>query len=200
MSARRNLSVLALLFVTACTGAASSDLFEPVTDQEAPTDPSPAAADPESSSGGTSGGSTSSSSSSGGGSSSGTTSSGGATKDAGAPPPPPPKCASESEPNDGFQAADTFTACIEGTLKGRDIDYVSTVAPGATKKISILHNESGGKVAYRVYVNGVPYPSFTEEPPASIPATPNAKYTFQLQPSGQSTTGDRTWKLEVSFQ
>lgn len=203
MAARNSLTALALFFVTACTGAASSDLFDPATEQE-PTDPAPASADPgsSSSSGSSSGGTSSSSSStssSSGGSSSGSTSSGG-TKDAGAPPPPKPSCASESEPNDSFQSADAFTACIQGVLKGRDIDYVSTVAPATTKQISIVHNESGGKVAYRVLVNGVPYPSFTDEPPPSIPATPNATYTFQLQPSGQSTTGDRTWKLEVSFQ
>lgn len=197
MAVRRNLSALALLFATACTGAASSDLFDPVTDQEAPTDPPPASADPGSTSTGSSG-STSSSSSSSSSSGGSTSSSGGTSKDAGTPP-PAPSCASESEPNDSIQAADTFKSCIAGGLKGREVDFVSTVAPATTKQVSIVHTESGGKVAYKVYVNGVPYPSFTDEPPASLPATPNATYTFQIQPTGQST-GDRTWKLEVSFQ
>lgn len=122
----------------------------------------------------------------------------GPSKDAGSPP-PAPACASESEPNDSLQAADTFKSCITGGLKGRDVDFVSTVAPATTKQVAIAHGESGGKVSYRVFVNGVPYPSFTEDPPSSLPATPNATYTFQIQPTGQST-GDRSWKLEVTFQ
>lgn len=195
--ARRILSALSLVVVTACTGAASSDLFDETAEQ-APTDPAPSSADPGSSSSGTSSSSSSSSSSSGGGSSSGTTSSGGPSKDAGSPP-PAPACASESEPNDSLQAADTFKSCITGGLKGRDVDFVSTVAPATTKQVAIAHGESGGKVSYRVFVNGVPYPSFTEDPPSSLPATPNATYTFQIQPTGQST-GDRSWKLEVTFQ
>lgn len=206
MAVPRHLSVLALLLVTACTGAASSELFDPVSDERSPTEPSSPGADPGSSSSGSSSGgatssSSSSSSSSSGGSSSGSTSSGGTQKDAGPPPPPPPPaCQSESEPNDSMQNADVFKSCVTGVIKGRDIDYLSTVAPATAKQIGIVHNETGGKIAYRVFVNGVPYPAFTDEPPASIPAVPNATYVFQLQPSGQSTTGDRTYELEVSFQ
>jgi hypothetical protein len=197
MAAPRRLSFIALALLTACSGAASSDLFDPTSDPAA-SQPPPGEADP----GSPSGGSTSSTSSSG----------APGTKDPGDPPPPdptdptdppdpsdPPACAVESEPNNGFASANAFDGCITGTLKPRDVDYLSTIAPAGVTSIAIKHSETGGTVAYRVFVDGVAYPVFTGEPPDSIPAKPNEKYVFQVQPAGTSTK-DRTYELEVSFQ
>ena len=38
-----------------------------------------------------------------------------------------------------------------------------------------------------------------DTPPDEIPAVPNAKYTFKLEPTG-GTIADRDWHLEVTFQ
>lgn len=110
---------------------------------------------------------------------------------------PTPACAAEGLANDEFKSADVFDSCIAGKLVARDVDFVTTTAPADAKQIFIKHAESGGKVAYRVFVNGFSA-SFTDNPPDSIPAVANAKYTFKVEPSG--TAGDRTWQLEVSFQ
>lgn len=193
MSARSSLFALSLLFATACTGAASSELFDPATEQ-ASTEPGAGAETGNGANGGSGAAEPSSSSSSSGG-----PSGGGGDKDAGAPPPPPPECLDEKEPNDAFNKANTFTSCITGKVKGRDVDYVQIVAPKNAAELAIDHSESGGKVAYRVFVDGVPYPAFTNDAPDALPATPGATYTVQIQPAG-GTAGDRTWKLEVSFQ
>lgn len=111
-------------------------------------------------------------------------------------PTPKPTCIAESLDNDEFKNAEAFTSCISGKLSGRDVDFVSIVAPATAKKISIAHSESGN-VAYRMFVNGMPmlFPTLPEE----MSALGSAKYTFKVEPAGTSTT-DREWKLEVSFE
>jgi hypothetical protein len=114
------------------------------------------------------------------------------------PGPTKPACAAEGLDNDEFKNADEFDACIAGSLIDRDVDYVSTVAPANAKQILIEHTESGGNVAYKVYVNGFSA-SFYDEPPDDLPAIAGAKYTFKVErPYG--ATGDRDWQLKVTFQ
>jgi hypothetical protein len=111
---------------------------------------------------------------------------------------PKPACVAESVDNDEFKSADEFDSCISGKLIGRDVDYVSIVAPANATQVFINHTESGGKVSYKVFVNGFTA-SFTDTPPDEIPAIPNAKYTFKVE-TPYGSTGDRDWKLEVTFQ
>ena len=109
-----------------------------------------------------------------------------------------PVCAVEGLANDEFKTADAFDSCIAGKLIDKDVDYVSTVAPPNAKQILIEHSEKGGKVAYKVFVNGMSA-TFFDTPPADLPAIGGAKYTFKVErPWGSS--GDREWELKVTFQ
>jgi hypothetical protein len=111
---------------------------------------------------------------------------------------PQPVCAVEGLANDEFKTADDFDSCIAGKLIDKDIDYVSTVAPANAKQILIEHSESGGRVAYKVFVNGMSA-TFFDTPPDDLPAIAGAKYTFKVErPFG--STGDRDWQLKVTFQ
>lgn len=113
------------------------------------------------------------------------------------PGPTKPVCAAEGLDNDEFKTADAFDSCIAGELSDRDVDFASIVAPANAKQILIEHTESGGKVAYKVYVNGMSA-SFFDAPPDDLPAIPGAKYTFKVErPYG--STGDREWQLKVTF-
>ena len=115
-----------------------------------------------------------------------------------APGPTKPVCAAEGLDNDESKNADVFGSCIAGQLVDEDIDYVTTTAPAGVKQILIEHTESGGTVAYKVYVNGFSA-SFYDTPPDDLPAIPGAKYTFKAaRPYG--ATGDRDWQLKVTFQ
>ncbi len=126
--------------------------------------------------------------------------SGEADKAAGAAAPPPPaSCTMEVEPNNEAHRATRFAACIDGSLKKSDVDFVEIVAPARTTKVSIAHEESGGKVSYRVYIDGMPLSAFTGDAPDYIPAVASATYRFQIQPSGAGG-GARTYRLDVSFE
>lgn len=186
-----SLGIPLLVAVTACSGAEESDLFGPEPSGGAsaapgsstdPTTPEPADGSGSSSPDGTDEPAPSPSD----------------PGTAPAPGAPKPVCAAESLDNDELRKADEFDACIAGKLIGKEVDYVSTVAPANAKQVFIKHTESGGKVAYRMFVNGFSA-SFTDTVPDEIPAVPNAKYTFKLEPTG-GTIGDRDWQLEVTFQ
>lgn len=111
---------------------------------------------------------------------------------------PQPTCAVEGLANDEFKLADEFDSCIAGKLIDKDVDFVSTVAPANAKQILIEHSEKGGKVAYKVFVNGMSA-TFFDTPPADLPAIGGAKYTFKVERPFAST-GDREWELKVTFQ
>jgi hypothetical protein len=111
---------------------------------------------------------------------------------------PQPVCAVEGLANDEFKTADAFDSCIAGKLIDKDVDYVATVAPANAKQILIEHSETGGRVAYKVFVNGMSA-TFFDTPPDDLPAIPGAKYTFKVErPFG--ATGNRDWQLKVTFQ
>lgn len=193
------LVLLALGAVAACSGAKETELFGPPAQGAAGTTPIGGSSDEDAGSassgehaGGENGGASGGSSSSSG---------GGASKDAGAPPPPPPSgpiCTAEVEPNNEGDRATPFMACVTGTLKKSDVDFVEIFAPANASKVVITHEETGGKVSYRVYINGLPFPSFTGDAPDYIPAVTGATYRFQLQPSG-SGSAMRSYRLSVSF-
>lgn len=187
-----SLGIPLLLAATACSGAEESDLFGP----EANGPQASQADSPE-----TSADSTTPGPASGGGAKGTEPAAAPAPGDPGtAPDPgtPKPVCAAESLDNDELRKADEFDACIAGKLVGKDIDYVAIVAPPNAKQVFIKHTETGGKVAYKMFVNGFSA-SFTDAPPEEIPAIPNARYTFKLEPAG-GTIADREWQLEVTFQ
>jgi hypothetical protein len=114
------------------------------------------------------------------------------------PGPTKPVCAAEGLDNDEFKKADAFDSCIAGKLIDKDVDFVATVAPAGAKQVFIEHSESGGRVAYKVYVNGMSA-TFFDTPPDDLPAIPGATYTFKVEkPYG--ATSDRDWQLKVTFQ
>lgn len=199
MKTRRSLSIVALLFASACSGATSTELFDDVGQESVPAAPIVGRDDGTSnggSPGDTSGGSSSSSSSS----SSGAPSvpEPGPSADAG-PPPASGGCVAEQEPNDGPAQTQWFTSCFKGAVKRSDLDYASISAPLTAKKIEIRHEEKGGDVRYRMYINGVAYETFTGDAPDFIPVFGGATYSFEMTAAG-SGGGERTYELEVTFE
>lgn len=181
---------LTLALVTSCSGAASSELFGPAAESSAlpnepggPSAPAAPADEPDDADQPDERAPGPSSESSG---------------DEDERPAEPPRCVAESEPNDGFEDADWFTSCATGTVKGRDVDLVAASVPPGVKEVAIAHAETG-RVRYRLFVNGVPVPSADGEPPSSMPAVPNATYTFRVEAEGAGSAR-RAWKLEVAFQ
>lgn len=206
MQSRRPLIVgFAVLLVSACSGADPTELFAPVAQEGSPSQPiggdglDGGGVVTSSSSSSSSGGA--SSSSSGGASSSSTGGSPPSTPaDAGTTPPPDPDgCIAESEPNDDASGTDWFTKCFTGALKKGDHDFASISAPVGARSIEIDHDENGGNVTYRIYINNVPSGTFTDEPPRFIPVFGGATYSFEMTPAGGGS-GNRTYKLDVKFE
>ena len=206
MSLRGHLSVFATLFATSCSGAASTELFDLTGQDDDATEPvGGSASDPFQRDDAATGGPTSGSGNGGGSTSSGGPSDGddeddGKDKDddGDAPPPPPRGCVAESEPNDDDDEANTFTSCFAGALARSDLDYATIVAPPDAKRIEIEHTENGGRVWYRVYVDGFALPAFDEDMPAYVPAVAGATYLIQMSPA-RGGSANRTYELHVTF-
>jgi hypothetical protein len=205
MKTRRSFSIVALLFASACSGATSTELFDPVAQESIPAAPivgrddGTSSGGSASSSGGTSTGgssSTSTSSSSSGGSGAPPP---GPAQDAGTPPPPVGGCVAEAEPNDGPAQTQWFTSCFSGSVKREDIDYASISAPITAKRVEIKHQETGGDVQYRIYINGVAYDSFEDDAPDFIPVFGGATYSFEMTAAGGGGA-NRTYELTVTFE
>ena len=79
-----------------------------------------------------------------------------------------------------------------------DLDYATFVAPPDAKKIEIKHTEDGGRVWYRVYVDGFALPAFDEDMPAYVPAVAGATYLIQMSPA-RGGSANRTYELHVTF-
>ena len=207
MELRRSLSIVAVLFASACSGASTTELFDQVGQDSVPAAPIVGRGDDTSSgsspsSSSSSGGSSSSSSSTS--SSSSSSSSGGSgapqpgpSADAGGPP-PPPACTAEAEPNDEPANTNWFTECFTGSVKRDDHDNASISAPTTAKRVVITHTETGGDVQYRIYINGVALKSFTGDPPDFIPVFGGATYSFEMSAVGGN--GNRTYELHVTFE
>lgn len=201
MKTRRSATIVALLFASACSGATSTELFEDVGQESVPAAPIVGREDETSrgSSGSASSGSSSSSSPSSSSGGSGAPQPGPA-EDAGAPPPPPvPGCTAETEPNDGPAQTEWFTECFKGSVKRDDHDYASISAPVTASKVTIKHQENGGDVRYRIYINGVPYDTFEDDAPDFIPVFGGATYSFEMSADGGGGA-IRTYELEVTFE
>jgi hypothetical protein len=204
MRSSTKVSLVCVLFLAACSGAKETELFGPAAQGASGTTPiggsseDDAGSAPSRSEGPSDEGAGESGGGSGGSSSS--SSGGGHHDDAGAPPPPPaPACTKEVEPNNEANRATAFTSCVDGSLKKSDVDFVEIVAPPQTTKITITHEDGGGKIAYRAYINGMPFPAFTGDAPDYIPAVTGATYRFQIQPFG-SSNATRTYRLTVTFE
>jgi hypothetical protein len=168
-----------LAVLVACSGASSSDLFDPVGSETSGTETAP--------------GSTT------------TPVGNGSTPppppDPGMPPAPPkPECKAEVETNDEIKHANPFDACFTGKVSGADTDYAAITAPTTATKVAIEHESAGGKVAYRIFINGVGATSaFTGDPP-DITVIPGATYQFQMRTSPSNATTERTYVLRVRFE
>lgn len=182
-----------MVLLTACTGAAPTELFDPVTRDTGGASPIGGDDDPRDAG--------ARARADGGAPASGAEDPAGGDEgrapDASAPP-SPPACAAEIEPNDDAEDATPFTRCVRGTVRGRDVDFVEITAPADATGIEIAHSETGGKVAYRVYINGMPFPSFSGDAPDFIPAVTSATYRFEIERSGGGGA-TRAYELEVTF-
>lgn len=170
------------LLVAGCSGATETEFFEPRTDDNRAS-PSPSSAPPPA-----------------------------------APTPPPPspsgtgateptepgrtdptkggdKCLPEAEPNDALEKATVFTQTLCGTLSPADpIDWVAFVAPADAKAIRVSHKESGGKVGYRVYINGAL--AALQSIDAIGRVEPGATYHLQARLTGNAPAA---YELKVDF-
>ncbi len=173
----------ALALLAACSGASETELFEPARSQQSGTEPGSGTSPVGNSSGGSS------------------------TKpppppDAGTTPPPPPPvvCSEEADGNNKISDATPFAGCLTGKVEENDVDYGETTAPITAMKVTIEHEETGGKVSYRVYINGVAAtPAFTGAAPA-VKAVPGAKYQFRMSTSPANDDDERTYTLRVTFE
>jgi hypothetical protein len=175
----RSLSI-ALLVLTACSGAAATDLFEPGGRDDPSTSkatppvtqnpvPDPGTPDPPAE-----------------------------VADGGRPDndPPAPTCTQEAEPNGDLNRATLFTASLCGKLDGNsDVDFGRFVAPLSAKTVAITHEEEGAKVNYRYYLNGQSLPGSD-----SIPAVPGATYGVQIRLANGSPNDRPNYRLSVTFQ
>jgi hypothetical protein len=187
---QRSQGMLRAMFVSipvallaACSGASPSDLFDPVSSESSGTEAAPgSAATPV-----------------GGGASTSPPTAPLGTPDAGMPP-PKPSCTDEGASNDTLAKATPFDACLTGKVAAADIDYGAIVAPKSATKIAIDHEEVGGKVSFRIFINGVAAtPAFTGDPP-DIAVIPGATYQFQMRTSPTNSAGERTYVLRVRFE
>ncbi len=180
----RALSLLALVLV-GCSGASNQDLFGAASGQNEENDTSATQPAPSSSP-----------------KPSATTEPQPApvapTQDAGADAAPEAaKCTPPIEPNDSIGNATPFTSSFCGKIDGPgDIDFAKFVVPAGATGLAITHDEKGGKVAYRYYLNGVLLPVQGD----GIPAIAGVTYTVQIKLAANSNVGDRpTYQLNVFF-
>jgi hypothetical protein len=147
MDARLGIA-LAFLTVVACSGASSSELFDPAVDRSAtlpaPDGPDRAAAEapppPTSPT-----------------APSATTKPGENAKEE--PPKPDPVCTAEAEPNDTRLTATAFPTSLCGKLSPEDsVDFWEWKAPANATKMRITHSESDGRVSYKVLVGELVIP------------------------------------------
>jgi len=117
------------------------------------------------------------------------------------PDPPKPTCAAETEPNNSQGAATVFTSCVSGKLGQNDVDHVQVKVPATAKAMVIKSSETGGRIQYRLTGNGFfgVNETWTDSGDFFFNDTATTEiYTFQMRPSGGN--GERTWKIEVTFE
>ncbi|HSO36034.1 MAG TPA: hypothetical protein VLT33_26080 [Labilithrix sp.] len=175
---------LAALVLTACSGAAGSELFAPGDPNDtSPTDPAPSATTPDPTP---------------------------PVPDAGPPEPPPvvpdagrpdaeppvPTCTQEAEPDNDLSHATVFTASLCGKIdSASDVDFGKFVVPLNAKSLAITHEEKGGKVSYRYYRNGQQLQASD-----ALDAIPGATYSVQIRLANGNPNDRPTYQLNVSFK
>jgi hypothetical protein len=188
------------LALLGCSGAASSEILDPVPSTSA-NDPAPSGNPPAS----------------------GTTKGPAATDDkggrggSGLPGPEGPRtdpqanpqatCMAEVEGNESAAKATTFTSCIAGTIAGsKDNDFVRIVAPPEVRRMKVSHKEGNGRVLYQVTKENSFLPllegtMFSDEEP-EIRITPGEAYVFRISPMGGMSgpeRNERSWEISVRF-
>lgn len=183
------LPIFLLAGLSACSGAAESDLFDPATDRGATEPAGPSSDAPPS-----------------------------VAKDGdrdddpepgprpapplpGEPPAePPPKevCQQEAEPNDRVQQASPFDGCVAGIIDGSDTDHVVIVAPANAKTMTIAHETKGGDLSVQVLRSGG-LGGFADAP-ATMEVVAGQPYVFRMRKPGFGGGGDRSYELRVAFK
>jgi hypothetical protein len=193
MNAVRMFSSVLICGLVGCSGASASEILDPTPSELSKTEPAPTT---------TSGASAPSGSST----KPGDPGAGPDGKDKRAKEPLASGCAGEIEPNDSAELAMTFASCASGKLaNARDVDFLRVVAPPNARRMNVSHDESNGRIAYRVSresrLLNIPFDTetFTDDAP-DFRVAPGETYLFRLSvPSSGSNNGERPYELKVSF-
>lgn len=108
-------------------------------------------------------------------------------------------CTPEVEPNDDVEHATPFTSGMCGNIDTpNDVDYGVFDVPADARSITVKHTETGGKVAYKFSLDGVPIALQGDQ----LRAVPGATYVVQirLDRSGGGNGGLPSYELYVSFK
>ena len=177
-------SLLLFLVAAGCSGAGHDDLFEPAEQQDnsateaSPSTPAPPpASDPVSAP---------------------DDEPPAPAADAGpAPAPKPAGCTQVVEPNDERAQATPFTDSLCGKLdRSRDVAFGRFTAPADAKRLVVSHTEKGGRVSYRLYVNGTQL--FTDLDDA--PVVPGATYEIRMTLPQGSFIDRPSYEVRVKFE
>ncbi len=108
-----------------------------------------------------------------------------------------PTCAAEAEPNDSLLSATVFETSLCGKLDPKDeVDVWKWQAPNSAARFHISHSESSGHVAYKVFVNGENYVYSQLE---TVPFVANATYVFRVSlPYGSEASP--TYEVDVKVE
>jgi|GEM_PF-6637651 len=124
-----------------------------------------------------------------------------------APPTPPPPadagtadaapaetCTLETEPNNTMATPNAFTTCFRGEVESsKDVEYGRFTMPATAREVRWTHDDDGGKVAFRFFLNGVPVLTKNNKLVAPIPG---ATYLVQVR----TTQSRPTWELRLTFE
>lgn len=118
-----------------------------------------------------------------------------------APTPQPETCVAEKENNNTQANANEFKTCFKGQLSNNnDVDFGVFTVPAGTKSTAWTHKESGGKVAYRFQMEGLPIdvgPGIDGE----LRLTAGETYVVRVAPQNTGGGGGtKTWELNLTFK
>lgn len=116
---------------------------------------------------------------------------------------PAAACTNEVENNDSADVATPFEGCAAGSIEGRgDTDYFKIVAPDDANMMRFEHTEAQGKVVYRVMPEGEPYARTTFIDGAQdIEVHGGATYIVRVSfPNNQGNEDARPYEVNVSFE
>lgn len=109
-----------------------------------------------------------------------------------------PTCALENDDNDDPERATPFASCIQGSVEGRDEDFLTVTAPADAKQIRISHTEQG-RVLYRLEDNLLGYTmNLADDLP--LPIEGGETFVFRVTTVPGDRDGARTYELRVDFE